>query len=446
MFWGFSEALDLFEEYLNAVKPTLTPTKLNFLLIGNYDPRHIIKSIAKSYLHSIELHFYIIEDCPSSIARNLLLTSIAFESPEDVSLKRKTDLFMDLYGNALLRPSSAGYLTAKANHLIKCVTDLEFNDQMQSLFDLTHLKYAERDALESFINFWRKHENQFDIKQQWNQLVKKHLGQRYDSRNGIFDWDLHMRLKEYGGAQICAQEYRHWRETGVAFISPEHRQTIPNKTMAVSLREQKFPINIEIGPYCAFGLNCDDLSLLKSYYGQNECRATDITERNIYHLFYEIEYRRPCPADIFKPNRLGSAIIDTTGIVSKGNSKDDELNAFTNNLINFKNRTKIIYLSPKEFQSIIDGKKFTNFFDLIFVGRNHFQFLNRIFIKLLTKPVSIILFETGQHSVLRKEEISEILLKIKKFTSEMNFKSVTNFSVNLPLTVAKYKFIESESE
>lgn len=447
MFWGFSEALDLHAEYVASAETTSAKPRLNFLLCGSGDPRHIIKSAARSHLHAAEMSFFVVEGCPALIARHMLLASVAFESAEALSVRRKTDLFMDLYGNTLLRPSSAGYLASKAKHLVKCVTDLEFNAEMQSPFDLTHLRYAERDGLESTLSFWRQSDNRFDISGQWRRRVAKHLGQRYDSRHGAFDWDLQMRLKENGASQICPQEYRHWRDTGVAFLAPEHRQTTPNRTMAVQLRDWSFPGDIEVGPYAAFGLTCDDPSLLKAHYGRNEYRATDVCERNLFHLLHEIERRRPCPKDLFKPHKLGSATIDTASSASKGdNSEDDELTACAGALMNLEKRIKVIYLSPQDLRPTLNGHKFPHFFDLVFVGRDYFPLLASEFIAALAKPVSVILFETAQHSVLRREQTSETLAKVKRFASELNFKSVSRFNVNLPLRVAKYKFAESESE
>lgn len=95
MFWGFSEAIDLYEEYKKYVKDEeQRPSTLNVLLFGSGDPRHIIKTMAKRYRHQTKVNFYVIEGCPALIARQILLTSIALEPPSLLSLFSKTHLFM----------------------------------------------------------------------------------------------------------------------------------------------------------------------------------------------------------------------------------------------------------------------------------------------------------------------------------------------------------------
>ena len=42
--------------------------------------------------------------------------------------------------------------------------------------------------------------------------LRRHLGVRYDTRAGAFDWDYHMVLRDLpGGDRVCVHEYRHWR-------------------------------------------------------------------------------------------------------------------------------------------------------------------------------------------------------------------------------------------
>lgn len=56
---------------------------------------------------------------------------------------------------------------------------------------------------------------------------------RYDHRDGAFDWDYQMQLKaKPGGERVNYQEYKHWRETGVAFTWIETENTEPNLTFA----------------------------------------------------------------------------------------------------------------------------------------------------------------------------------------------------------------------
>lgn len=446
MFWGFSDALDLYGEYIEIVRPTELPQKLTILLIGSSDPRHIIKSIAKSFHHNATMHFYVIEGCPALIARHMLLTTVALEPSESMSMQGKTQLFMDLFGNSLLRASSAGYLSSKANHLIHCVT--ECDERAQPIFDISQLKYLERDILVKIFNFWRdKKENRFDIEAHWKRRLVQHLGQRYDARTGAFDWDLQMRLKESGAAQICSQEYRHWRETGVAFTFPEFRQSHPNKTLALETSNRNdrtyggYAGDIEIGPFCAFGLTCSDERMLRSNYGQNEFRATDITERNLLELLYEIEHLQPYPNEAYNVHKLGSTIVDMgkTFKHTPSASNETELKRFDRDLLNVDGRINVVYLSTSDAQAILDGNKGTQNYDLVFVGRKFMPLLQTSFASLLAKPVAAVLFETAQPSVQRRPDTSSLLMKIRQLAKEMHLDAVSNFNINLPLPIAKFK-------
>lgn len=446
MFWGFSDALDLYGEYIEIVSPSDLPKTLNILLIGSSDPRHIIKSIAKSFHHDATINFYVIEGCPALIARHMLLTIVSLEPSESMSLQGKTQLFMDLFGNTLLRASSAGYLSSKANHLINFIT--ESNEQMLPIFNVSQLKYLERDMLVKIFSFWREKDgNRFDIDAHWKRRLVQLLGQRYDTRTGAFDWDLQMRLKENGASQICSQEYRHWRETGVAFTFPEFRQSHPNKTLALETSNRNdrmyggYAGDIEIGPFCTFGLKCADERMLRSNYGQNEFRATDITERNLFELFYEIEHRQPYPADEYNVHKLGSTIVDMGKAFkyTPNASNDMELKQFNKKLLNVDGRINVVYLSINDAEAILDGTKTTQNYDLVFVGRKYFPLLQANFASLLAKPMAAVLFETAQPSVERRPETTAFLMKIRQLAKESNLNAVSNFNINLPLTIAKFK-------
>ncbi|GFG33792.1 hypothetical protein Cfor_05135 [Coptotermes formosanus] len=85
------------------------------------------------------------------------------------------------------------------------------------LLRLDTLKYRERDYLENVFKFWQEPGTRFPISQYWDKRVRQHLGTRYDSRVGVFDWDYHMKLRSCGAEHITAREYKGWRNSGVAF-------------------------------------------------------------------------------------------------------------------------------------------------------------------------------------------------------------------------------------
>lgn len=225
MHWGLSEALDLLDEYKIYVmnqkeKPIILEdylqipkekNEINILLYGAGDPRHLIKTLSKMYRHRSKemkpsLNFYLIEGCIEVVARNILLLFIALEDPEILNLRSKVHLFMDIYGNSLIRASSSQYLAAKARTLVKAITDAEYLKVVIPMLNIDRVKYRDRDGLENSFNFWLSKEfNTFNMKEYWNNRVRKLLTSRYDFREGQFDWDLNMILKERGGRQICSQ-------------------------------------------------------------------------------------------------------------------------------------------------------------------------------------------------------------------------------------------------
>lgn len=439
MLWGHSEALNLFEQY---VKPEESPAELNILSFGASDPRHIMKTLAKCHQHQTKLHIYVLEGCPALIARQMILLSISLEPSHLLTLSTRAHLFMDVYGNALIRATSMAYIDRKAKHLIKCVTDLNFNDKMQPIFDLTHLKFVERDCLESVLSFWReKEQNIFNISNLWMQRLRESLRDRYDSREGAFDWDLQMHLKENGGHQICSQEYSHWRETGIAFTFPEYHQSHANKTFALQPSKPNgggYVCDMTVGPFSAFGLSCNNSTLLKSNYGRNEYRASDISEYNLMDMLYEIHEQKPPDPNSLIIHKLGMTKIITGKIIETKPTEFDEavFKEFNEPLIE-THQMKVTFLSMNDAQTLCEGKTFNEYFDIVFVGRNYFSILKKEFSNIFAANASI-LFETASLSNLRKPEISEFLTKIRDLAKQMNLTAISKFNINSPLSIAKF--------
>lgn len=51
MFWGITPALDLIQEYKNALEESSLPPELNILVLGGADCRHVLKTLARRYKH-----------------------------------------------------------------------------------------------------------------------------------------------------------------------------------------------------------------------------------------------------------------------------------------------------------------------------------------------------------------------------------------------------------
>lgn len=444
MFWGFSEAIDLIEEYQKHVDSE--KTDFNLLLYGSGDPRFILTILAKSYTRNVTTNIYLVEGCVELLARYMLLISIVLEPPEELSVKAKTQLYMDIFGNALIRPSSFQYICSKATHLRKILTEPEFAEKNASIFDFEHLRYKERDQLENAFEFWtNKPGYVFDIRKHWEMRLRHELGTRYDTRAGTFDWDLQMRLKEYGGKTIGSQEYSYFRENGIGFTFPEYEQTHPNKTLAVALAKNGRTFfhrgcvgDMTVGPYIPYGVTCSDEKMLKQEHGVGKFRATDITERNLYELMHEIQERKQYLHDPKNTHAYGSAKLAEVPILSNVSTVENiNLQAFDKPMICI-NGVEIHFLSIDDVLQLPEKSKFHQKFDLMFVAANYFTFLKENHVKLLNKP-GMALFETRRYSTMTKKEISEFLAQIKGFTKTVHLQPITNFAINLPYSIVKYK-------
>uniref|UniRef100_A0A8D2LL29 Dynein axonemal assembly factor 3 n=1 Tax=Varanus komodoensis TaxID=61221 RepID=A0A8D2LL29_VARKO len=313
--WGFSPALDLQSICSFGNKPTLSQEdvpKMNILLVGSIDARHILKTLSQTHLWpQRKISFFVLENNLEALARQLLFLSLALEPAEKMGLQEKSETFLELMGNTLLRSQTAAYLQEKADLFIRYVTDLDFQQTHLPTLDLSNLKFKERDQLEAIFRFWRNPDPQaFQIKRLWDLRLRQYLGTRYDSRRGVCDWDLTMKLHEHGAKVINFREYFQWRDTGVAFEMREATYDVPNKTLASGrlLRHKGEPVpargywgDIATSPYITFGIEAEDPELLKTTNGLPSKSAQEISLHNVtallYELFYHTRYDPPAPSE-----------------------------------------------------------------------------------------------------------------------------------------------------
>nr|CAD7196458.1 unnamed protein product [Timema douglasi] len=301
MYWGYSPALDLQTEWGQRGLSGSTD-ELRILIVGASDGRHILKTLAQSHGYAKrKLIFHVMEGSLELMARQMMLLTVALEPSQVLGLHEKTRLFLDIYGNILVRPNSARYVADKATQLIHMVTDPDYRQAKMPLLKLDRLKYKERDYLEDIFKFWQKDGNNiFHPRAHWDSRLRRHLGTRYDAKEGIFDWDYHMRLRPLGGERINSREYKHWRGTGIAFTWPETECSKPNCTLASGvvligdrLCHHGYLGDIVSGPYVNYGIECEDEDMLRKTNGVHNKRSTDIAERNLMRLFSELQTRQP---------------------------------------------------------------------------------------------------------------------------------------------------------
>lgn len=111
-----------------------------------------------------------------TVAKQLLLLVTALQPQAALGLDQKTKVFMELYGNTLIRPYTAKYLTTVANDLVRMVTDYDYMKQKMEFVNM-EVKYKERDYLENLVKFWCA-KDEFNIVDMWDKRLRKNLGVR----------------------------------------------------------------------------------------------------------------------------------------------------------------------------------------------------------------------------------------------------------------------------
>lgn len=450
MFWGLSEAQDLVEKYRKYNKnQNRMGNELNILLFGSGDIRHILQTLANQRIASAEGHppvhwnFYLIDGSVDVVARNLLLIDIILSRDSSVSLLGRTHLFMDIYGNTFIRPASRDYQRKRGNLFLNAFSDYEeIPEKYSPLIDLSALKYKDRDQLQDVFSVWRSEES-VELQSQWNGQLRNYLGHRFDSRRGAFDWDLHMELRYRGGQRICNQEYLDFRESGIAFQFPEFEYSFENKSLVVTQRDKNhrksfhLMTDMHTGPYPAFGLHCEDDEMNKSDHGTNFYRSTDITERNLLKIFYNIRKQENPTNDQLRKHKLGAAKF-TPGNILTADEEDLEQDTVDDGKLIDLDNIKLHLLSPEMVKKLSEQKKFENYFDVAFIGAGCFQYMNKEFVNCI-KSKGILLFETLQLSLLHKDKRAAFEEQVKQFGMDNCLELMTNFNLNKHYTTYDYK-------
>lgn len=416
MFWGLTPCLDLISQYEEKLGEF--PEELNILIVGGADARHILQTLAKRYRHKkVKVNFFLTEACMENTARQILLLYVALQPLETLGLIQKTFTFMELYGNALIRPNIARYLQSVSQSFIKCVTDYDYMHQIMPYLHL-HLKYQERDYLETLFKFWCS-EDEFNICDYWDRRMRKSLGIRYDCKNGAFDWDLHMRFHTLGGHQVSNQEYRNFRLNGIGFSWLESNVSKTNRSLvcAVIPNGQKFAYHgylgdMQTGPYVSYGLQCEDNEFLKKTNGRNTHRATDVTERNLKQIFHELEnqneyvHQKICDLEPGSIVKLCEAkVIDVMGCNAISNRK-------LHNCVDLEN-IALNFISVQTLKQMDYKEDYKNKFDVIYFSNTHLNYFVRSVVEKIAKEESLLIIENQKYALnLRDKDLEQYEAKL----------------------------------
>jgi len=183
-------------------------------------------------------------------------------------------------------------------------------DDDDELVDLRLLKFRERDLLVSAFASWDASlpQNAFGTQELWERRVRANLGARYDTRQASFDWDYRQGIVKAGAKVVHVKEYKHWRETGVAFEFGDQTYTAPNRTFATyaeglmkvgKAKGQKRQVrgfwgDSVAGPFVALGSESTHSPLfvvIDEGHGTEQQRhsSTEVATFNVVSFLYKLE-------------------------------------------------------------------------------------------------------------------------------------------------------------
>ncbi|KAI9100525.1 hypothetical protein DFS34DRAFT_488806 [Phlyctochytrium arcticum] len=354
--WGYSRALDL-NACIERSKNSSTPKE--FLVVGASDPRHVIKTVAHSgrYADSVgTLNFSILEPEIAALARNILLLDIIF-GDIDVNDEERAELFLELYGNSMLREQTGVLLNERSTSYIQGITTdamIKISHKIEVSADA--LKFRERDDLEAVFQFWRnaKQSKDFEMEKLLDARLRQYYGIRYDAREGVVDWDWNMKLKDKAPT-ISFPEFLSFRLHTMAF--PIRQSTpsrgnrtlatitaLPDKSTGTSIPKWGYFSDIVLGPFLAFGVDSENKSLLAT---KNDRQVSDAQDVSMWNL-----------ESFVKESRTGKSALITGGKAVIEEINDEES-------MSQSARVKIRLLTPSTLPKL---NKSPSQFDCIFVG------------------------------------------------------------------------------
>ncbi|XP_051969418.1 dynein axonemal assembly factor 3-like [Xyrauchen texanus] len=440
--WGFGPARDLLNSDIHTLR---SRGELNILLVGSGDPRHILKTIT-GLRDSDTLHVWVIENNMEVVARQLLLLYLSLLTPENMSLHKKTEVFLEVFGNSEIRSMTEETLKHAAAQLSLSITNtLSSDSHTHPCLDTSLLKFKERDELVRIFKLW-EHPPSVPASMQkvWDSRVRQQLGTRYDSRQGCFDWDLTMKLHQKGCGVINKYQYVKWRESGVAFEMREGIYQSANQsllsTRVFNHRGDRVAVrgywgDIVSSPYLSFGIETENKDLLKKQNNQHIKSAQDISEVNIQALFENIATRVSSPLSDNAPDPYADSPITaekntTTQPASQSHTESEQqptAQQTTQNLMNV-NGVRVSFLSPDSLIKLPLKSKYKNLFNTIYCSASMVHLLDSS-LRAIASPDAALVIELANYLLdLSKEQVAGFAERVKEIAEESGFTPAQNQS------------------
>ncbi|KAK7118707.1 hypothetical protein R3I94_022264 [Phoxinus phoxinus] len=434
--WGFGPARDL----LNSENMVRSDGELNVLLVGSGDPRHILKTIT-GLTDSDTLHVWVIENSMEVVARQLLLLYLSLLTPENMSLHKKTEVFLEVFGNSEIRKETEETLKHAAAQLSLSITNtLSSDSHAHPCLDTSLLKFKERDELVRIFKLWERPPSvPASVRKVWDARVRQHLGTRYDSRQGCFDWDLSMKLHQRGCGVISKHQFVKWRESGVAFEMREGLYQSANQsllsTRVFNDRGNQVAVrgywgDIVSSPYLSFGIETENKDLLKKHNNQHVKTAQDISEVNVLALFECLATRGSSLLNEDVPNPSSSCCQSTDSVITEEEIQNDPPSSLTHSepeqqtqaldLLNLSG-VKVSFLSPDSLNKLPLKNKYRNLFNSIFCSASMVHQVDSS-LREIAAPDAALLIELANFLLdLSKEQVSGFAARVKEIAEESGF-------------------------
>ncbi|MEE6482969.1 hypothetical protein FKM82_013391 [Ascaphus truei] len=382
--------------------------ELNILLVGCGDSRHLLKTICQAHRWPRrKLNFYVVENNLEVVGRHMLFLTLALENPEQMGLQEKSEVFLELYGNSLIRSHTATYLREKSDLFIRYVTDTDFQHSKMPSLNLTALK----------------------------------------------------------AGVINNREYSRWREKGVAFEIREGIYDVPNKCLASGLimrhKGEKVPArgywgDIATGPFMAFGIESEEESLLKTANGIHVKTAQDVSEYNITALFHELvtgkSYSPPTISKTESEAVRLCEILEVEGDEEEEKDKEHEEAESTKKESPSQvdeddfiplNDVKVHFLPLNCISELHHKNKYLNLFNLIYFSCSMVHYLKPD-LKLVSARKATLVVELAKFMVdLQKEQIRSFAARVTALSREAGFVSFGNMDGEKD-DCAKFELVDNQ--
>ncbi|XP_061562227.1 dynein axonemal assembly factor 3-like [Phycodurus eques] len=413
--WGFSPARDLI-----STGPVSHEGEVNILLVGSSDPRHLLKTLANLRDEDV-LNVWLFENSMEVVARQMLLLYITLTPQQKMGLNEKTETFLEVFGNSVIRNQTHDTVKRLASQLWHHVSDIPESDA-HPCFNTSLLKFKERDELARIFKSWMQPSSSsaapVSIAKAWDYRVRQHLGTRYDSKKGCFDWDLTMKLHEKGCRVINKHQYVRWRESGLAFELREGVYQITNPSLlssrVFSQRGDRVALrgywgDIASSPYLAFGIETENENLLKTQNGQHVKTAQDISFANVQDFFQSLSRRRECPS---------TPQFDAEEENPSTNIEHNYLPV--NDLMRLKG-VSVNFLPLDSLQKLPEKQKYANFFDIIHFSASCAHHLGPN-IQQIAAPDAVLIVELAKFILdLNKEQEAGFAERVTSMCVEAGF-------------------------